>query len=204
MYPSVPGVNDPPRAYGYGNNITAAPQYPAAGAGGASNLASASSLDASPWGTDSSSILRVKIAEDYKLDAPVRAKQLCLQLVLLVSGKPHPHNCCCHCCRCLCPQLWQLAANRSRNLTMSMNARSCPTTHPRRLTLSWPSQRCVGIVQPSQLSRHSSRDIRVDAFTSINHTACTTRLYHTACTTPAPRLSQRRVPHNLCCADCLL
>jgi hypothetical protein len=72
MYPSVPGVNDPPRApYGaYGNNsVPSTPQY-AAGAG-PSSLTSAQSLE-SPWGTDSSSILRVKIADDYKLDAPVR------------------------------------------------------------------------------------------------------------------------------------
>jgi hypothetical protein len=82
MYPSVPGVNDPPRAYGYGVSNISSPQYPAAGAGGSSNLASASSLDASPWGTDSSSILRVKIAEDYKLDAPVGAT------LLLAVGAP--------------------------------------------------------------------------------------------------------------------
>lgn len=46
------------------------PQYPPPAAG--SPLASAQSLE-SPWGTDSSSILRVKIADDYKLDAPVCA-----------------------------------------------------------------------------------------------------------------------------------
>lgn len=72
MYPSLPGSNDPPRMpYGYGgNSIPSTPQYPPSGAG-ASTLASAQSLE-SPWGTDSSSTLRVKIADDYKLDAPVR------------------------------------------------------------------------------------------------------------------------------------
>lgn len=73
MYPSVPGANDPPRyggAYG-GNSVPSTPQYPPPPAAG-SPLASAHSLE-SPWGTDSSSILRVKIADDYKLDAPVCA-----------------------------------------------------------------------------------------------------------------------------------
>lgn len=64
------------QAYGgYGSNsVPSTPQYGAAPAGGGSiNLASAQSLETSPWGTDSSSILRVKIADDYKLQAPVRS-----------------------------------------------------------------------------------------------------------------------------------
>lgn len=74
MYPSLPGVNDPPRVpYGYGSNsVPSTPQYAAAsGQGGASTLTSAHSLENSPWGVDSTSILRVKIADDYKLDPPV-------------------------------------------------------------------------------------------------------------------------------------
>lgn len=73
MYPSVPGANDPPRGSGSYAAYGSLPSTPAA----PSNLASAQSLENSPWGADSSSILRVKIADDYKLEAPVSLWFVC-------------------------------------------------------------------------------------------------------------------------------
>jgi hypothetical protein len=68
MYPALPG--DPPR-YGYPNhssgNIGPPPSYPPA----QQQLARQTSLEHSPWGTETNSTLRVKIADDYKLAQPV-------------------------------------------------------------------------------------------------------------------------------------
>ncbi|WIA10329.1 hypothetical protein OEZ85_010521 [Tetradesmus obliquus] len=68
MYPALPG--DPPR-YGYPNqssgNSGPPPSYPPA----QQQLARQASLEHSPWGTETNSTLRVKIADDYKLAPPV-------------------------------------------------------------------------------------------------------------------------------------
>lgn len=74
MYPSLPGANDPPPRLPYGyvnsssvpsNNIAydTVPQ--------ASQLTTQGSLDNSPWGNETNSTLRVKIADDYKIAPPV-------------------------------------------------------------------------------------------------------------------------------------
>jgi hypothetical protein len=87
MYPSLPGRNDPPRgtygSYGLNSNILSTPSHGSAAAshaqqqhaGAASGLASASSLDCSPWGTETSSTLRVKLAENFKLAPAVSGKR---------------------------------------------------------------------------------------------------------------------------------
>lgn len=74
MYPALPGGHDAPArgSYGYTNNHVQPPSGNAYGSPPyASQLTGQRSMDNSPWGNETNSSLRVKLADEYRLAPPV-------------------------------------------------------------------------------------------------------------------------------------
>lgn len=95
MYPALPGAGDPPSRlpYGYANSSSAAVNSSAyEAAPDASQLTGQGSLgDNSPWGNETNSTLRVKIADDYKIAPPVGLLYVVFSVICLDSMSAAVH-----------------------------------------------------------------------------------------------------------------
>jgi len=89
MYPALPGSGLTPSTHSYANNTShsnstfrnnfsqnvASTSYGSQPSSSAYGLSSQGSLDNSPWNASENSTLKVKIADEYRLAAPVRVMQ---------------------------------------------------------------------------------------------------------------------------------